>query len=46
MKGADSYVKKFAKHDGIFLEDTQKGIDKFSTEGLRTLMVAMRKIEK
>lgn len=44
MKGADSIVSSLAKPDGIFLEDTQKGIDKFSTEGLRTLMVARKKI--
>ena len=31
MKGADSHVSKLVKDDSIFLEDTQKGIDKFST---------------
>lgn len=46
MKGADSFVSTLANKGSIFLEDTQKGIDKFGHEGLRTLMVAMKKIEK
>lgn len=42
-KGADNLVKKLLK-DGMYLNETQSQIDRFSEEGLRTLMLARREI--
>lgn len=42
MKGADSIVEKRLAPSQRYLEETQKHLDSFSVEGLRTLLLARR----
>ena len=46
MKGADSIVEKLLQPNQKNLPATQKYLDEFSVEGLRTLLLAKRTISE
>ena len=46
MKGADSIVEKLLNPGQKHLPSTQKYLDEFSVEGLRTLLLAKKTISE